>query len=390
MSEETRNEGDSADRKRLLGYVQLGAIGVAVLAAIYLARAPDRAVGAGLELGVAPKPAVRVIEPTPTDQPLVVELTGTVSLAATAAVRSEVSSKVVWISPKFRAGGSIAAGETVVRIDPADFELRVEAARAAVKEAEAGAWRERARGEHDARVFARDYPGLEVSERVRRLPSLAKREAQLLQAQVLLKSAQQKLERTHISLPFDSQVLNVSAELGELARPATRLGTVYRTAALQAEAPVEPRVLEQLAPLIGRAALVRADGKTYPAEVARVSAAVAPKSRLTTVFLKFSDDLPRDSLPRPGTFASVSIRGPDMQGVYVLPESAEQDRASVWVVENGKLRSHAPRTLGRTGAGWIVGAFDAADGVVLGTIPGARQGLAVEPMDAPSDAGREG
>ena len=40
MSEETRNEGDSADRKRLLGYVQLGVIGVAVLVAIYLARAP--------------------------------------------------------------------------------------------------------------------------------------------------------------------------------------------------------------------------------------------------------------------------------------------------------------------------------------------------------------
>lgn len=390
MSDESQEIETRASRSRLLGYAQLAAIGIAVLVAIYFAQAPDRGMGADLELGVAPKPVVSVIEPTSANRPLSVELTGTVGLSTTATIRSEVSSKVVWVSPKFRGGTTIPAGETIVRIDPTDFELRVEAAEAAVAEAEAGVWREKARGEHDARVFANDYPGLEVSERVRRVPSIARREAQLLKAKVALKAAKQKLERTQISVPFDCQVLNVTVEVGELVGPSTALGTVYRTAALQTEAPVEPRVLEELAPVIGRAALVRVDGTTYRAEVVRVSAAVAPTTRLATVFLSFSDDAPEDSWPRPGTFALVSIQGPDAQNVYVLPESAEQDGASVWVVDSGLLRSHSPRTLERSSAGWIVSAFDAGDGVVVGMISGAREGLAVEVTAAAGNAGGEG
>lgn len=390
MSSEAQDEGSRVGRSQFAGYVQLAVVVVAVVVAIYFAQAPDRTVGAGLELEAAPMPVVSVIEPTPTRSPLVVELTGTVGLATTAAVQSEVTSKVVWISPSFRSGASIPAGETIVRIDPTDSELLVEAAQGAVEEAEALVWREEARGEHDADVFARDYPGLGVSDRVRRLPSLARRQAQLTQAQTMLKAAEEKLRRTRVSLPFDSQVLNVSVELGELAGPAKILGTVYRTTALQTQAPVEPRVLEQLAPVLGRPARVRADGTTYRAEVERVSAAVSPTSRLATLFLKFSDESPGNALPRPGTFALVSIDGPDLQDVYVLPESAEQDRASVWIVEDGKLRSHLPRTLGRGSAGWIVSGFDAGDGVVLGTINGAREGLAVQVADVPPAAGTEG
>lgn len=390
MSDGTRGEETRRDRSRVLGFVQLGAIAVVIVLAIYLARAPDRSMVAGLELGAAPPPVVNTIVPTATDHPLNVELTGTVSLTTTVSIRPEVSSKVVWISPKFHNGASIPAGETLVRIDPADFELRVQAAQAAVKEAEAEVWREKARGEHDARVFAQDYPGLEVSERVRRLPSLAKKEAKLSKVQVALKSAELKLARTRISLPFDAEVLNVRVELGELARPDTALGLAYSADALQVEVPIEPRTLEQMAPVIGRTAVVHANGKSYRAEVARVSAVVAPTSRLATVFLQFSDGAPASALPKPGTFALVSIEGPILQNVFRLPETAEQDQASVWIVEDGKLKPFTPRTLAQTSNGWIVSGFDVADGIVLGTIHKAREGLMVQATQSPdSDGGTE-
>ena len=233
MSQESPSAETRPDRRRLLGYVQLGAVGAAIVVAVYFAQAPDRGADAGLGLGTAPKPVVSVIEPMSTERALTVELTGAVSLARKARVVSEVSSRVVWISPKFENGGSIPAGEAMVRVDPADFELRVEAARASVEEAEASVWREKARGEHDARVFARDYPGLELSERIRRIPSIAKEEAELKHAQAALKMAELKLEQTRVSFPFDSRVLNASVELGEKVGPGTPLGTVYRTDAVQ-------------------------------------------------------------------------------------------------------------------------------------------------------------
>lgn len=387
MSEETQTEQDG---RNLRGYIQLGAIGAAILVAVYFARAPGGGADEGLGLGAAPKPVVSVIAPEITDQTQQVDLTAVVSLARKARVVSEVASRVVWISPKFNNGGSIPARETMIRVDPRDFELRVEAARATVKEAEASVRREQARGEHDARVFARDYPGLELSERVRRGPSLAKEQAELEHARALLKMAELKLQRTRVSFPFDSRVLNASVELGEQVGPGTPLGTVYRIDALQVEAPIEVRDLNRLEPIIGRAAEVRAGAQTFSATVDRVSSAVAARSRLATVFLKFSESSPADSLPLPGSFAEVAIQGPVAEGVYLLPESTEQAQGTVWVIESGTLKSFAPSTVGRTRSSWIVEAFDAGDGIVMGTIPGAREGLAVELADprSNSEAGR--
>ena len=387
MSEESQTARDGSGSRQLRGYVQLGAIVAAIFVAVYFAQAPGDGAGEELGLGAAPKPEVSVIEPELTDWTQQVDLTAVVSLARKARVVSEVSSRVVWISPKFSNGGSIPARETMIRIDPRDFELRVEAARASVKEAEASVWRQQARGEHDARVFARDYPGLEVSERIRRVPSVAKEQAELERAQVALKMAELKLQRTRISFPFDSRVLNASVELGEQVGPGTPLGAVYRIDALQVEAPIEIRDLTRLEPIIGRAAEVRAGAQAFSATVDRVSSVVAPRSRLATVFLKFSENEPADALPLPGSFAEVSIQGPVAEGVYLLPESAEQAQGRIWVVENGALKPFAPRTVGRTQGGWVVEAFDAGDGIVMGTIPGAREGLAVELADARANRG---
>ena len=260
---------------------------------------------------------------------------------------SEVTGRVVWISPKFSNGGSIAANEDLLRIDPAEFRLRVEAAEAAVAEAQ------------------------------------SRSSSALAGAQAILRLAQLELARTNISFPYDSRVLSTNVEVGELVGPADQvgrdasLGVIYRTEALQAEVPIELSDLESLDPAIGRSALLRVGSETYDAEVVRVSSAVAPKSRLATLFLKFSGEAPISSLPLPGTFVVAEIMGPMQKNVFVLPESALRDGGGVWVVEDGSLHVRQPSILGRVAAGWVTNAFDAGQGVVVGTIPGARQGMAV-------------
>ena len=102
------------------------------------------------------------------------------------------------------------------------------------------------------------------------------------------------------------------------------------------------------------------------------------KTRLATLFLKFAAAHPAETLPLPGSFVEVSIAGPVHDNVFVLPESALQDQNSVWVVEGGALKAVMPRALGHADGGLVVEAFDAGDGVVVGSLPGAREGLAVE------------
>ena len=352
------------------GHLQWVLILGAIVVALYFARAPDRVDrGAASDIAAeSARPTVTVIHPAPTDEALTVELTATVGLEETVNVASEVAGRVVWVSPNFANGGSLSGDETFIRVDPAEFELQVEAAEMAVREADAQVSAERARADQDAGAFA-----------------LAEAEARLMKARADLKLAELHLERTNISLPYASRVINADVGVGELVGPAdlvggaaSRLGAVYRLGALQVDAPIEQRDLQYLDPVVGRTARVVGAMGTWQARVVRVSSVIAPRTRLASVFLKFAQDEPGDSLPAPGTFVEIDVEGPAYEDVYVLPESVLQERDSVWVVRNGLLSAFTPTTLGRTAAGWVVQAFDAGEGVVVGTLPAARDGLEVD------------
>ena len=390
MAQETAEPQGGSGRPKWMGYAQLVLIVAAIAVALYFARAPsqvEREPVSDLSFEQV-KPTVTAMKPTATEHALSVDVTGGVTLAGKARITSEVAGRVVWISPTFRNGGSIAANEPFIRIDPTEYELGVEAAETAVEEAEARVSVARARAEERERAFTRDNPGAEVPDRIRGAPRIAKAEAALKSAQADLKLAALKLERTNISLPYDGRVIATDLEIGEFVGPPdivgrdAGLGSVYRTDALQVRAPIEQGDLAYLAPVIGRSATIRTSSATYPATVVRMSSVIAPKTRLATLFLDFVDGDAPAALLMPGTFVEVGIEGPEFSNVFVLPESALQDRDSVWIVEGGALKAVQARVLGYADDGVVVEAFDAGDGVVIGTLPRAREGLAVEVSDA--------
>lgn len=357
MSNASDDSTEGTARRQRLGYVQLGLILVVVVVALLLARAPERMemdVGSGIG-SASGSPVVSVIRPEATAQSLTVELTGGVELEDRVSVMSEVAGRISFVSPDYRNGGAIAANEPIVRIDPTRYELELAAAQARVAEAEAAA----AQGGAAA-------------------------QAALQSAQAALSLAELALDRTEISLPYDVTVIAADASVGELVGPPdfagaqAIMGVVYRPDALLVSAPITLNDLAYLEPVIGRAARVYADAEAYDAEIAQISSVLAPQTRLATVFLTFTDDQPADSLPRPNTFVEIEIAGPVFENVYVLPDSVLQERNSVWVVSGGALTSFSPRAIGRTNAGLVVEAFDAGEGILVGTLPGASEGLQVE------------
>ncbi len=362
MPQDTAGPDGHADKPKWYGYLQLAVILGAIAVALYFARAPERVerIDRSALATEERRPVVRVIRPEPTEQALTLSLTGSVKLKERATVMSEVVGRVVWVSPKFEPGGSIDADEVFIRIDPEEYELKVE---------EAGL--EVAGLEH------------EISEKEARNEDTAGTVLKLEKARVALRLAELQLRKTEISLPFDARVVSSSVEVGELAGPAetvgkaAALGVVYRPESIRVTAPIEQQDLRHLSPVVGRSALIRTRTGVYRGKVAAVSSVVAPKSRLASLFLNFSDEVPVEGRPLPRTFAEVSIEGPVHRDVYVLPEAAAQANDRVWIVRDGALTSVEPRMLGRIDGGWVVEAFDAGDGIVVGTLPGAREGLAV-------------
>ena len=290
MAHESTESKDPSRRPKWVGYAQLVLILAAIGVALYFAQAPSRVERdpiSDLALDQT-KPTVAVIQPAPTEQALRVDLTGGVTLHGNVRVSSEVGGRVVWVSPSFRNGGSIAANETIIRIDPTEYELELEVAAAKVARADARILIEKAKAEEAAASFARENPGADIPEWVHRAPHIAKAEAALMKTQAKMKLAQLQLDRTEISLPYDVRVAAADIDVGQFVGPAelvgraSSFGSVYRTDALQVRAPIEQESLAFLAPAIGRTATVRTAAGTYEAHVERTSAGIGPNPTSAT------------------------------------------------------------------------------------------------------------
>ena len=378
-------EGDSGGNT-VSGYVQLAVVALVLLAGIYFAQAPERITVDPTEtLSTAtPPPEVTVFEPEPGSHSAYVSLTGTVGPHGVVSMSlATVGGRVVWVSPSMRFGGAFSAGEVLLRIDPSDYEMGVADGEAELRGAQAKLERVRLEGEAASAQYRRQNPGAEVPPLVANLPRIARAQAQVDEAVIDLEGRKLALSRTNFSLPFEGRITRVQVAVGQVLNGAMPFGMAYARDAMEIGAGIEKGNLDYLEPVLGRAATISADGDMFPGEVVRVSAMVDPTSRLARVFLKFADDVPLADLPLPGSFVAVQIEGPAFEDSYMLPSAAEQAGGHVWIVRNGELESVTPQVLRQavTGwqnsPGWLVSAFDAADGVVVGSVFGAHEGMSV-------------
>ena len=347
------------------GYLQLAVVAVVLVVGIYLGQAPDRvAVDSATPLGeTAEPPEVAVIRPVAGTHAATVTLTGSVGPYAVVSMMPSVDGgRVVWVSPSLRVGGTFSAGDELLRIDPADYELDVAEARADLRAAEARLDQRKAEGN---------------------AAKIARAQALVAKAEVVLERREMALARTSYSLPFDGRVGDASVSIGQVLSGGATFGRAYPKNALEVGAAIGNDDLAYLDPVAGRAATILTEVGAFSGEVLRESALLAPTSRLALVFLKFADDAPLEGLPLPGAFATVRIEGPLFDDAYLLPPATEQSGGHVWIVKDGALESVEPALLRRamTGPlgspGWLVRAFDAGDGVVVGSVFGAHDGMRV-------------
>ncbi len=355
---------------RLSGYIQLAVVALVLAVGIYFGQAPDRiAVDPATPLATnAEPPEVAVVEPVAGAHPASVILTGTVGPHGIVALMPSVNGgRVEWVSPAMRIGGTFKANEVLLRIEAKDYELDVAEAKSELRAAEARL--ERRRREGDA-------------ARINRAQALVDK------AEVVVERAELALSRTAFSLPFDGRIGQTQVSVGQVLMPNASFGNAYAADTLEVGAGIGIEDLAYLAPVAGRAATIMTDAGVFQGEVLRVSALVAPMSRLAQVFLKFADDTPLDSLPLPGSFATVRIEGEPFENTYLLPRAAEQPGGHVWVVRNGQLEAVTPSLLRRAmtdafgNQAWLVRAFDAGDGVVVGSVFGSHSGMRVRVASA--------
>jgi RND family efflux transporter MFP subunit len=221
--------------------------------------------------------------------------------------------------------------------------------------------------------YQRLNPGKAVPPLIAKEPQIAQANAQLQAAVARRDIAQVNLDRSVYSLPFSGRVVESSADEGQMLNSSQSFGRVYALDAVEIVISLAPQELAKIAPAENRVAMITADGFTFEGRIDRISAERDPRTRFSQVFLT-SNNGPQLT---PGTFVSVTLSGAIIENTFKLPVSSLQVGQTFWIVKDGTISSVPANILGRSNGQYLVEAFEYGEGIVTGTVPGARDGLPV-------------
>jgi RND family efflux transporter MFP subunit len=303
----------------------------------------------------APIPLVRTIGVTAGPHAVTIQGEGTVQPLQEIQLVPEVDGKVVDVSPALVDGGEFSRGDTLLRIEPVDYQLAVTLAQAKVKAAESNlqlAEEEAAAAEEEWRMLYSGNPEAEPGPPplVAKEPQLAAAQAKLEADKADLRKAQLNLERTELMAPFDGRVSQENVDLGQYVSPGQPLATLYATEAAEVVIPLEdeslfwfhvPGFTEGQGP--GSPATVRAriGGRdlSWAGGVVRAEGKLDARTRMINVIIRV--DKPYATRPplAMGLFVTVEIEGRHLPKAAVIPRPALREDDVVWVTdEENRLR----------------------------------------------------
>jgi RND family efflux transporter MFP subunit len=270
---------------------------------------------------------------------------GTVVPAKEIVLQAELGGRVVWQSPELVAGGRFKTDQPMVRIDPRDYQLAVEAYRSQVNRAKLDLSIEARRGEVAKREW-NTFGEMDVSDEQRALaqrePQLEANRLALKAAQSALKKAQLDLSRATLRAPFNAMVVSENVDTGQLLSPQTAVARLVGTDEyhVQVSVPVaslrSARVRTADAPGSEVKIFQRVGQETIerPGEVIRQLPDLDPGGAMARVLVNIENPLgKRGDLPLLlGSFVDVSIGAQPIADAIRLPRVALRNGRNVYVM----------------------------------------------------------
>lgn len=336
----------------LLAIIIIG-IGVAGAVAFIMLKKPPERKEQDLQA-----PLVEVVQLRSKDIPMVVQGYGTVKPKVEVDIIPEVAGKVVNIHPELIVGGLIPANQAILRIDPRDYKLAVRQAEAAVADAKVLLETEQAEAEVARIEWKQLHPDTEpTSPLVLRQPQIRKAKALLDSSEAQLATAQLRLERTNLSLPFDVLITTESVDLGQYVVMGQPLARGYGTDSVEIEVPLMDSELAWFdvfkdsifsngvanSPK-GTPAEVKATfagtEHTWRGFVVRTAGQVDKTSRMISVVVEVPDpfDAQNGRPPLlPGIFTEVLIHGKTLHDAVAVPRDSIREGNQMWIVDSNRL-----------------------------------------------------
>ncbi len=357
-------------------------------------------------------------------------LYGEVITGHRAAMHIPVPGRLVYISPKLRAGSMLKKGELLAAVDEFPYRAALEEAQAMLSEIQAKQREIRAQIMLDERGLEQARRQLEPAQsEFKRMQKLFKnnmvsqkvldeaavlvsqRELALQQRQSnieisrarlqqqnavekrqkwVLQRESRALEDSRFVAPFDSHVLSVDAETGQYITSSNKLGTLVSGRDIEVRFTLSADQYGDLlasgeaisglpAHITWRSGLMQL---AFDGKVKRVAAEVAEESGSITLYAGLGEEgASRNQLPI-GSFVDVILSGRVIDRVARVPESALYDQNHLYLIEDGRL---VPRQVAlltwENGEVLIASGLDEGEQVLANYLPNAKPGMEVEVVE---------
>jgi RND family efflux transporter MFP subunit len=308
----------------------------------------------------------------------------------------EVSGRVINMSHALTSGGFFAKGDMLLEIDPLDYEVALEQARAAVASSESEF--ANARKAHERQLDLASKQSTSESQRDDALNRMQFAQASVREASARVSRAERDLERTRLLAPFEGRVRSERVDVGQFVSRGTPVASLYSTDFAEVRLPLNDEELAFLELPLGGArapetvmpkAILRArfggQDHEWESTIVRTEGELDPQTRMINVIAQVeapyetSGDRPPLAI---GLFVEAEIIGRTRSDIFVLPRSALQANQQIYIIDgDNKLRFRDVDILRAVGEElYIQNGLEPGETVSLSTVSNAIDGMAVRPL----------
>lgn len=269
---------------------------------------------------------------------------GTVQPRTQSMLVAQVGGQIVDVQPGFRPGQFFSADDTLITIDPRDYEADVKIAEAALMDAIQAQAQEAARAEQALTDWQRlGGANEQPTALVLRQPQLQAAEARVRSSQAALTKAQLDLARASVTAPFSGRILRQLVDLGQVVNQGTPLAEVYATDSVEIRLPIRhadlpfvdlPEADDAYQPPV----LISSDlggEQTWPAKIIRTEGAIDEVARQLHVVAEVNEPFQASGGRRPlkiGEYVTAEISGKLLADAVVIPADTVYQNSYVYVI----------------------------------------------------------
>ena len=301
-------------------------------------------------------PLIRVLKVSRETIGLQVTTHGTVTPRTESTLIPEVSGPIIWVSPSLVSGGFFDVGDPLLRIDPRDYEVALQKARATHARAKSELSRAQKELTRRETLLENNVGSLAQLDDAQNQATIA--DASLREAKASLTQAQRDLKRTELHAPFAGRVRNQQVGVGQFVTRGNPLATLYAVDYAEVRLPIPDEEIAYLElPLwhvgeipneqqldVELSARFAGQLHTWNGKIVRTEGEIDARSRMVHIVARVEDPyhrLQEDQLDtRPplavGLFVEARILGKQVKDVFVLPRSVMRGRDRLLIVNNKK------------------------------------------------------